>query len=85
MTLRLRPDVSAADTEYGTVLLDESSGVYWHLNVTGAAILAILCSGGTRHDAVRKLVAEFDVDLDQARRDVDAMIAALSHEGLTSS
>ena len=42
MPLRLRPDVSAASTATGIVLLDERSGRYWQLNRSGSAALRTL-------------------------------------------
>ncbi|MCC3770361.1 hypothetical protein K6I34_002864 [Streptomyces sp. UNOC14_S4] len=30
MTFTLHADVSVVDTDYGTALLDESNGRYWH-------------------------------------------------------
>ncbi len=45
MTFALVPGVSVADTENGTVLLDERSGRYWMLNRTGAVVLRCLLDG----------------------------------------
>ena len=62
MTLTLRPGVSTADTDYGTTLLDESSGEYFTLNPTAALVLKTLLGGGTREQAAQALTAEYAVD-----------------------
>ena len=53
MTLMLRDGVSSADTDYGTVLLDEDSGQYWNLNPTAALALRTLLDGGSPADSRR--------------------------------
>jgi hypothetical protein len=80
--MRLRPDVSTAETEYGMVLLDEAAGEYFHVNGTGVRVMRILLSGGTEDDAVRELGAEYDVRKEQARQDVDALRDFLLDRGL---
>ncbi len=47
MTLTLKPDVTATDTEDGLVLLDQRSGRYWQLNRSGATTLRLLLDGHT--------------------------------------
>ena len=73
MTLTLRDGVSAAETEYGTTLLDEDSGEYWNLNPTGATVLRTLLAGGTAEEAARALTEEYAVDADAAGRDVQEL------------
>lgn len=77
MTLKLRSGVFTADVEYGTALLDEDRGLYWNLNPTGALILETLLAGGTAEQAVQALAAEYAVDLDSARRDVQELMHEL--------
>jgi len=85
MTLKLRDGVSAADTDYGTALLDEDSGEYWNLNPTGALVLRTLLEGGTSTDAARALVDSYDVDADTALRDVQEFVQALAAAGVLST
>jgi hypothetical protein len=82
MTLKLRDGVSSADTDYGTVLLDEDSGKYWNLNPTAAVVLRTLLNGGTPTQAVRQLTEEYAVDAGVAERDVRELIAGLRSAGL---
>ena len=82
MTLKLRDRVSAADTEYGIVLLDEDSGEYWNLNPTGALVVRTMMDGGSAADAMHRLIEEYAVDPDTAREDVDDLLAGLREAGL---
>lgn len=85
MGLRFRTDVSTADTEYGTVLLDERSGDYWELNPPGAVVVRTLLTGGSAEDAASALAVEFDVSRPQAVQDVAALVAGLRSAGLVTS
>ena len=82
MTLKLRDRVSTADTEYGTVLLNEVSGEYWNLNPTGALVVRTLLDGGDAADAVRRLTEEYAIDAGSARQDVDELLGELRGAGL---
>lgn len=84
MGLRFRSGVRTADTEYGTVLLDEHSGQYWQLNTTGARVVRTMVDGGTESDAITALVDEFDVDESQAREDVETLLTGLRSAGLVT-
>ena len=84
MSLHIRAGVSTADTEYGTVLLDERTGHYWQLNPTGAEVVRLLMAGGTPAEAVRALTEQFEVDEPQARDDVTALLDGLRSAGLVT-
>ncbi|WKX69134.1 lasso peptide biosynthesis PqqD family chaperone [Streptomyces sp. XD-27] len=84
MTLRLRAGVSTAETDYGTVLLDERGGHYWELNPTGALVVRTLLDGGAEPEAVDALIAEFDIDRAQAARDVADLVRELRDSGLAA-
>jgi hypothetical protein len=75
MALRLRNGVSSADTDYGTVLLDEDSGQYWNLNPSAALALRTLLAGGTCDQAVRELTGQYAVDDATAGRDVRELLS----------
>lgn len=85
MALQLRTDISTADTDYGTVLLDERDGNYWQLNATGALVVQTLLAGGTQAEAVAALVDRFEVDESQAAGDVAALLDGLRSAGLVTS
>lgn len=85
MALQFRTDISTADTEYGTVLLDERSGRYWQLNATGALVVRTLLAGGTRAEAVAALMEQFEVDDSQASDDVAELLDGLRSAGLVTA
>lgn len=82
MALRFGADVSTAETDYGTVLLDERSGDYWELNPTGTLVVKTLLEGGDEGDAIDALVTGFDIDRAQATQDVRALVQELRASGL---
>ncbi|MFF1377799.1 lasso peptide biosynthesis PqqD family chaperone [Streptomyces sp. NPDC058308] len=84
MALKFGADVSTAQTDYGTVLLDERAGQYWELNPTATLVVSTLMAGGDEADAVAALADEFDVDLAQATRDVEALVRELRTSGLAA-
>jgi hypothetical protein len=83
--MRLRDDVSVADTDYGQVLLDERSGRYWQLNPTGVVVVRALLGGGDETTAVTELTSTCEVDEERARQDVSALVAALRTAGLVTA
>ena len=84
MTLRFSNDVSTAETQYGTVLLDQRTGEYWELNPTGALVVRTLMDDGDETAAITALVARFDIDRDRAEQDVTALVRDLRDAGLVS-
>ncbi|EST27551.1 lasso peptide biosynthesis PqqD family chaperone [Streptomyces roseochromogenus] len=84
MPLRFGDNVSTAQTDYGTVLLDERGGAYWELNPTATLVVRTLFEGGEEADAAAALVQEFDIDEAQALRDVEALVRQLRDSGLAS-
>ncbi|MGK5553190.1 lasso peptide biosynthesis PqqD family chaperone [Actinomadura kijaniata] len=85
MSLRLRPGVSTADTEYGTVVLDERNGEYWQLNATGALVVRLLLDGRTLGQAAAAVAEEFDVTAERALDDATALLDRLRAAGLVVS
>lgn len=77
MTWRLRDHVSIARTEYGSVLLDQELGKYWQLNETGTLIAEELAAGKGEREICGRLTTEYDIDAEQARADVGALVAEL--------
>ncbi|MEU0171090.1 lasso peptide biosynthesis PqqD family chaperone [Streptomyces iakyrus] len=84
MPLRFGDNVSTAETDYGTVLLDEQGGAYWELNPTATLVVRALLDGGDEADAAAALVREFDIDQAQARQDVETLVRELRESGLAS-
>ncbi|MDC2960277.1 lasso peptide biosynthesis PqqD family chaperone [Streptomyces gilvifuscus] len=84
MPLRFSDDVSTAETDYGTVLLDERAGAYWELNPTATLVVRTLLNGGEETDAAAALTREFDIDQAQAAQDVATLVQELRSSGLVS-
>lgn len=82
MKLELREGVSAVDTEYGIVLLDQDSGEYWDLNPSAALVVRTLLGGSTPGRAAQALTDEYAVDADTASRDVEELLGGLREAGL---
>ncbi|GAA2922056.1 lasso peptide biosynthesis PqqD family chaperone [Streptomyces enissocaesilis] len=82
MALKFGADVSTAETDYGTVLLDERTGQYWELNPTATLVVSTLMAGGDEADAVAELTDTFDIGPDRAKQDVDALVRQLRASGL---
>lgn len=82
MTVRLRAGVSAADTDYGSTLLDLDSGEYFNLNPTGALVLQRLLEGDSPAQAATRLSEEYDVGPEEADQDVAELVATLEAAGL---
>ncbi len=78
----LRDDVSVCSADDGMVLLDERSGRYWQLNVTGAEVLSALLSGATPQEVAARLAASRAVDEQRAAADVAALLDQLVKAGL---
>ncbi|ANZ39309.1 hypothetical protein BBK82_27890 [Lentzea guizhouensis] len=83
--MRLRADISVADTDYGQVLLDERTGRYWQLNPTGVVVVRALLDGADENAAVAALTSSYEVSEDQARQDVTALVAGLRAAGLVTA
>jgi hypothetical protein len=75
--LRLRPDIATTDTNDGLVLLDERTGRYWQLNLTGAHVLHALLAEHDPDHIAQELVTQYRIDLQQAKRDVAALTEQL--------
>lgn len=84
MPLRFDAHISTAETDYGTVLLDERAGTYWELNPTATLVVRTLLNGGEEADAAAALVREFDIDRAQAQQDVEVLVGHLREAGLAS-
>ncbi|MFF4801249.1 lasso peptide biosynthesis PqqD family chaperone [Streptomyces sp. NPDC001351] len=84
MPLRFDAHISTAETDYGTVLLDERAGTYWELNPTATLVVRTLLDGGEEADAAAALVREFDIDRAQAQQDVEVLVGHLREAGLAS-
>ncbi|MBP2323522.1 hypothetical protein JOF56_003907 [Kibdelosporangium banguiense] len=82
---RLRGHVAFAETDYGTALLDELSGVYWLISSTGVLALRVLLDGGDIDQAITEVLDRYLVDRDTVTRDVHNLLARLHEAGLVTA
>lgn len=73
----LANNVSTADTDYGTVLLDEASGRFWNLNPSGALVLREMLNSGSVEAAATALANEYAVERHVAEDDARAVVRQL--------
>jgi hypothetical protein len=66
------------------VILDVKSGRYFSLNDVGALVWDRLERDCTRHDLVDAVIADYEVDHDEASQDVDELIEQLANAGLVT-
>ena len=74
---RVRDDVLTAELEGEAVVLNMDSRTYFQLNATAAAAWKLLEDGISRADLVGHLCTEFEVEPDEAAREVDRLLEEL--------
>ncbi|WP_150241595.1 lasso peptide biosynthesis PqqD family chaperone [Nocardiopsis quinghaiensis] len=76
------PGVRYAGTEDGAVLLDLSSGRFFGLNPTAAAIWRSLCQGRSPEDTATRLAEDLGVPARRLLQDVRSLTEELRGRGL---
>lgn len=76
------PDVRYAGTEDGAVLLDLSTGRFFGLNPTAAAIWRSLCQGASAEDTAMRLADDLGVPVRRLLQDVRALTEDMRGRGL---
>ncbi len=74
MDITLRPGAVAAETEYGTALLDQSSGEYYTLNPTAALIMRTLLDGTLREQAVEQFAVTYGISAREAEIEAEGVL-----------
>lgn len=77
MTVTLRTDVTATETDGGMVLLDQREGRYWQLNATGATVLRLLLSGHSQQEVAGRLTRHTPEAAERALSDVRTLVDTL--------
>jgi hypothetical protein len=75
--IRLRAGVEWRTVSGEVVALDLESSAYLAVNGTGSILWPLVASGTTTARLVDELVTRFDIDADDARRDVGAFLDSL--------
>jgi hypothetical protein len=81
---RASPAVRASISSDGLVLLDVRGGLVLASNPTGARIWQLIEERRTRAEIVGQLVADYEIQIECAQRDVSAFVAALVARGLVT-
>jgi hypothetical protein len=77
------PDIEVAPLEDGSILFDAESKKFFMLNSSASLIWDELGSPASPDELATKLQARFpNLELDDARRDVDAALGTLTELGL---
>jgi hypothetical protein len=80
--LKLRDGVEWRHVEEQILALDTNSSTFFNANRAGALLWSGLSAGRTRDQLADSLVAEFRIDVQTARRDVDAFLGVLAKHSL---
>jgi hypothetical protein len=83
--LRLAPHASVARLHGEAVVLHLTTGSYFSVNASGAALLDRLAAGATREQLVDGLVRAFGIARETATSDVAAWLDRLAANGLLVS
>ena len=83
-TLTVPPQVMSRMVGDETVLLDLASGLYFGLDGVGQRIWQAVADGKKLSETVDIIVAEYEVDQDQATADVLQFASTLLERGLLS-
>lgn len=80
--IRIRKDVVFRDLEGELVLLNLATGVYFGLDPIGTRIWALIDDGRTAHEIVSTITAEYEVDAEACRADLEKFLATLRDNDL---
>ena len=80
--VKLREGVEWRHVEEQILALDTNSSTFFNTNRAGAMLWSALSEGRTREQLADSLVAEYKIDLQTARRDVDAFLGVLARHSL---
>jgi hypothetical protein len=80
--VRVPPEVLARQVGEETVMLDLARGTYFGLDPVGARIWQLLAEGRSLAETRDAIVAEYDVSAEDAERDLLALVADLTAQGL---
>ena len=75
-------DVACANVEDGAVVLHMGTKRYYSLNETGAAIWRLIEESVAIEEIPARLSDTYDVTVDEARREVNALVEALEAKTL---
>ncbi len=84
-TIHPKPNLLMTEVEGEAVLLDLESSYYFSLNETGTHIWRAIEKGKNEDEIIVSILAEWDVEREEATRTVNAFFDALIEEGLVTT
>lgn len=85
MNLRISEDVVFRDIAGEAVLLNLATGTYFGLDAVGTRIWALIAEHGATDKVMEAMLAEYEVDAERLRQDLDALIRQLAEKGLVTA
>lgn len=80
--IRIPDHIGYERVEGDFVLVNLKSGKYLGLDAVGSAVWQTLASGGGVDEAVREIVARYEVAEERARQDVENLLRTLADKGV---
>ncbi len=82
MNIRISDDVVFRDLAGEAVILNLATGTYFGLDSVGTRFWHLMAEHGSTEKVIEGLLAEYEVEEGQLRRDLDALIRQLMDKGL---
>ena len=82
MNIRISDDVVFRDLAGEAVILNLATGTYFGLDAVGTRLWHLITEHGSTEKVIEALLAEYEVEEGQLRRDVDDLIQQLTDKGL---
>ena len=82
--LSISPSVVFKRVGDEAVLLDFERGVYYGLDGAGARVWELIADGRSLDAVAQAMTEEYEVALDEVRRDVEALVGELERNGLVT-
>lgn len=84
MPIHIPSDIAFRDIAGEAVVLNLSTGIYFGLDAVGTRIWHLLAEHGSSEPVVNTLLAEYDVEEERLRRDIEALLQQLLDKGLVA-
>lgn len=84
MPIHIPSDIAFRDIAGEAVVLNLSTGIYFGLDAVGTRIWHLLAEHGSSEPVVSALLAEYDVEEERLRRDIEALLHQLLDKGLVA-
>jgi len=84
LSTHAKPDVVSRQLDDRTVVVNLRTNRIYELNRTASRLWELLESGADRQEAERRMLAEFDVNPDELRAEIDRALEHFDAEGLTN-